>query len=308
MTEKEYRSHPALSRSELWQFHKSAEWFKYKRDHPSEPTPALLFGQVAHKLLLEPEDFDTDFAVAPVVDKRTKAGKEAWEQFCADADGKTVLDAATYEQCMAMVSAARFNPLVNELLKGQHEEPFFWTDPDTGVQCKARLDSWHRDENGVPVIVDYKTALDASYRGFQRDVEKWGYYFQAAMYSEALIQNGLCPRRIKGKPKKRWRKDQDTGKRQYWTEYPEKIVMDGSEGEIIHPRFIFIVQEKDEPYSLNIFEMDLDYMSLGYDLYREYLGTYVSCESIGYYPGYLGPMNEPNILTLPSWMNRGDDS
>lgn len=308
MTEKEYRSHPALSRSELWQFHKSAEWFKWKKDHPSEPTPALLFGQVAHKLLLEPEDFDNEFAVAPVVDRRTKAGKEVWEQFCADADGKTVVDADTYEQCMAMVSAARLNPLVNDLLEGNHEEPFFWTDPDTGVRCKARLDSWHRDENGIPVVVDFKTTTDASYRGFQRDVEKWGYYFQAAMYSEALIQNGLCPRRIKGKPKKRWRKDQDTGKRQYWTEYPEKIVMGGSEGEIIHPRFIFIVQEKDAPYSLNIFEMDLDYMSLGYDLYREYLGTYVSCESIGYYPGYLGPMNEPNILTLPSWMNRGDDS
>jgi hypothetical protein len=83
--------------------------------------------------------------------------------------------------------------------------------------------------------------------------------------------------------------------------------MNGTEGEIIHPRFIFIVQEKTEPYSVNVFEMDMDYMSLGYDLYREYLGTYVSCESLGYYPGYLGPMNEPNILTLPSWMNRGDE-
>ena len=125
MTEKEYRSHPALSRSELWQFHKSAEWFKWKKDHPSEPTPALLFGQVAHKLLLEPEDFDTDFAVAPVVDKRTKVGKEMWAQFCADADGKTVVDADIYEQCMAMVSAARLNPLVNDLLEGNHEEPLW---------------------------------------------------------------------------------------------------------------------------------------------------------------------------------------
>ena len=308
MTEKEYRSHPALSRSELWQFHKSAEWFKWKKDHPSEPTPALLFGQVAHKLLLEPEDFDTDFAVAPVVDKRTKAGKEAWEQFCADADGKTVVDAATYEQCMAMVSAARTNPLVNDLLQGNHEEPFFWTDPDTGVQCKARLDSWHRDENGIPVVVDYKTTADASYRAFQRDVQSYGYFFQAAMYSEGLIQNGRCPRRIKEKPKRRWQRDPETGKRKYWTEYQERIVMGGTEGEIIHPRFIFIVQEKTEPYSVNVFEMDMDYMALGYDLYREYLGTYASCESLGYYPGYLGPMNEPNILTLPSWMNRGDDS
>lgn len=308
MTEQEYRSHPAISRSELWMLNRSPEYFKYRKEHPAEPSAALLFGQVAHKLLLEPEDFYTDFIVAPVVDRRTKAGKEAWDAFIAETDGRTVVDPATYEQAKAMTDVARENPLVAELIKGSHEEPFFWTDFYTGVQCKVRVDSWHRDENGVPVVVDYKTTNDASYKAFQRDVEKWGYYFQAAMYSEGLIQNGLCPRLIKGKPKRRWTKDPEAGKRRYWTEYPEKIVMGGSEGEIIHPRFIFIVQEKDEPYSINIFEMDMDYMVAGYDLYREFLGTYASCESIGYYPGYLGPMNEPNILSLPSWRGRGDES
>lgn len=307
MTEKEYRSHPALSRSELWQFHRSAEWFKWKRDHPSEPTAALLFGQVAHKLLLEPDDFDSDFVVAPAVDRRTKAGKEAWEEFLMSAGDKTVVDAGTFEQAKLMTDIARSNPLVAELLKGHHEEPFFWTDPDTGVQCKARLDSWHRDEQGVPIVVDYKTATDASYRGFQRDVNMYGYFFQAAMYSEGLIQNGLCPRLIKDPPKRRWQKDPETGKRKYYTEYPERIVMGGTEGNVIHPRFVFIVQEKSEPYSVNVFEMDLDYISYGYDLYREYLGTYVSCESLGYYPGYLGPMNEPNVLSLPNWMGKGEE-
>lgn len=307
MTEKEYRSHPALSRSELWQFHKSAEWFKYKRDHPSEPTPALLFGQVAHKLLLEPDTFDDEFAVAPVVDKRTKEGKAVWLEFCTNAADKAVVDAETYNQAYSMTDVALGNDLVCNLISGRHEEAFFWTDPDTGVQCKARLDSWHRDENGVPVIVDYKTTTDASYRGFQRDVQSYGYFFQAAMYSEGLIQKGLCPRRIKEKPKRRWQRDPETGKRKYWTEYPERIVMGGTEGEIIHPRFIFIVQEKSEPYSLNIFEMDMDYMAVGYDLYREYLGTYVSCESLDVWPGYLGPMNEPNILSLPNWMARGEE-
>lgn len=307
MTEQEYRSNPALSRSELWWFHRSPEYFKYRREHPSEPTSALLFGQVAHKLLLEPDDFDKDFAVAPAVDRRTKEGKAIWQAFVDDSVGKTVVDAAMYEQAAEMADIARANPLVAELLKGKHEEPFFWTDPDTGIECKARLDSWHRDENGVPVIVDYKTSTDASYKAFQRDVQSYGYYFQAAMYSEGLIRNDLCPRLIKGKPKKRWTFDPEAGRRIYWTEHPETIVMGGTEGDVIHPRFIFIVQEKSEPFSINVFEMELDYMTVGYDLYREYLGTYVSCESLGYYPGYLGPMNEPNILSLPSWMGRGEE-
>ena len=307
MTEKEYRSHPALSRSELWWFHRSPEYFKYRKGRPAEQTPALLFGQVAHKLLLEPEDFSNEFAIAPVVDRRTKDGRELWSLFMQTAGEMTVVDNATYEQALIMTDIARSNPLVEELLKGNHEESFFWTDPDTDVQCKVRLDSWHRDENGVPVIVDYKTTTDVSYRGFQKDVRQYGYFFQAAMYSEGLIQNGLCPRRIKEKPKKRWGKDPETGKRKYWTEYPERIVMGGTEGEIIHPRFIFIAQEKTEPYSVNIFEMDMDYMAVGYDMYREYLGTYVSCESTGYWYGPMGPFNEPNVLSLPSWMGRSEE-
>lgn len=307
MTEKEYRQHPAISRSELWWLNRSPEYFKYRMDHPTEPTPALLFGQVAHKLLLEPEDFDTDFVVAPDVDRRTKEGKAVWAAFLESSWDKSAVDYATYEQASEMVNVAMQNQIVHDLLQGEHETPLFWTDPDTGVACKCRLDAWHRDENGVPVIVDYKTTNDASYRAFLNDVVKFGYFFQTAMYSEGVIRNDMCPRLIKGKPKKRWRKDPETGKRKYWTEHPETIVMGGTDGEIMHPRFIFIVQEKTEPYSINVFEMDMDFMTAGHDKFRELIGTYVSCESTGYWPGYLGPFSEPNILTLPSWLNRSEE-
>jgi len=307
MTEKEYRNNPAISRSELWWIDRSPEYFKYRKNTPIEPTPALLFGQVAHKLLLEPESFYEEFAVAPNVDKRTKVGKEAWENFMYDCGDRTPVDAGTFEQASDMIAAARLNQLVNDLLAGQHEIPLFWTDPDTDVACKCRLDAMIRDENRVPIIVDYKTATDASYKAFMRDVINYGYYFQAAMYSEGVIHNGLCPRLIKGKPKKRWKKDPETGKRKYFTETPEKIVMGGSEGEIIHPRWIFIVQEKNEPYSVNIFEMDMDFITAGYDKFRELIGTYVSCLSTGYWYGPTGPFNEPQILTMPGWYRSGDD-
>ncbi len=83
--------------------------------------------------------------------------------------------------------------------------------------------------------------------------------------------------------------------------------MGGTEGEIIHPRFVFIVQEKAEPYSVNIFEMDMEFIAAGYDKFRELIGTYVSCESLGVWPGYLGPFNEPNVLTLPGWLGGTND-
>ena len=127
------------------------------------------------------------------------------------------------------------------------------------------------------------------------------------MYSEGAIQNGMCPRLIKGKPKKRWDRDPETGKRKYWTEYPERIVMGGDEGDVIHPRWIFIVQEKSEPYSVNIFEMDMDFIMAGYDKYRELIGTYVSCLETNYFPGYMGLLDEPNVLSLPSWLINRDE-
>ena len=34
MTEKEYRSHPAISRSELWKIRESPEKFKYLKENP----------------------------------------------------------------------------------------------------------------------------------------------------------------------------------------------------------------------------------------------------------------------------------
>jgi len=307
MTEHEYRSHPAISRSELWWLNRSPEYFKWKKENPGNPTEALLFGQVAHKMLLEPDTFYDDFAVAPDVDRRTKAGKEAWEKFCTESDGKSVISLGMFYQCYDMVFKARENPLVMELLSGEHEVPYFWTDPDTGVQCKCRLDAMVRDDEGRITIVDYKTATDASYKAFSRDVLNFGYHFQAAMYSEGVIQSGLCPRLIKGKPKRRWVKDEYTGKRRYFTEVPERIVMGGDEGEPIYPRFVFIVQEKTEPYSLCVYEMDTEFIVAGYDKYREFLGTYQSCTEMDVWPGLMGVFNEPLILTLPHWMGGNEE-
>jgi len=308
MTEKEYRSNPAISRSELWWMDRSPEYFKYRKNTPIEPTPSLLFGQVAHKLLLEPESFSEEFAVAPNVDRRTKVGKEEWERFLYDCGDRTPVDAGTYEQISDMIAAARLIPLVNDLLAGEHEIPLFWTDPDTEIDCKCRLDAMIRDENGVPIIVDYKTASDASYKAFLRDVVNYGYYFQTAMYSEGVIHNGMCPRLIRGKEKRRWKKDPESGKRKYWKEPGEDRYSFASEdGEIVHPRWVFIVQEKTEPYSVNVFEMDMDFITAGYDKFRELIGTYASCLATGYWPGYMGLLDEPNILSLPGWLVGRDE-
>ena len=269
MTEQEYRQNPAISRSELWRLRESPEKFRWSKDHPDEPTPALIFGQLVHKLVLEPDSFGVDFAVAPVGDKRTKAGKEAWEQFLIDARDRTIVSGADHQKATEMAEAIRANPLAARLLgldgRGKHETPHFWTDPDTGEVCKCRTDA-ETVIDGQIWVVDYKTTADASTEGFQREANRYGYDFQAAMYSEGV--------------------EADTGE---------------------HPRFAFVAQEKQPPYAINIFVADNDFVVRGYDIFRELLGLYHECKQTGNWYGYLGPDNTVNILELPAWLREKTD-
>ena len=265
MTEKEYRSHPAISRSELWRMHESPEKFKWFKDHPIEPTPSLLFGQVVHKLLLQPESFNQEFVVAPAVDRRTKAGREEYDVFLSGVGDRTVVSKDDYDKAMEMVTAVRMNPLALKLLCGKKEVPFFWTDEYTGEACKCRLDCL-TEIDGNYVIVDYKTTGNAQTDSFGRnDVFKFGYHFQAAMYSEGVMRGmGLSER----------------------------------------PKFVFIAQEKTEPYAVNVMAISDNVMLSGLDKYRELIGMYHQCKALDVWFGYNG-MGELNEVLLPKWMQNG---
>ena len=91
MTENEYRRQDGISRSELWRMHESPEKFKYYQEHPEPPTPSLVFGAAVHKLLLEPDTFGDEFAVAPDCDRRTKDGREAYNAFLTANEGKHLM-------------------------------------------------------------------------------------------------------------------------------------------------------------------------------------------------------------------------
>lgn len=107
MTEREYRQAEGVSRSQLWRLTESPEKAKWAWEHPEEPTPALVFGQAVHKLMLEQEDFLTEFAVAPAVDRRTKEGKAEWLAFSETVEDRTIISAEDCEKALKMVQAAR---------------------------------------------------------------------------------------------------------------------------------------------------------------------------------------------------------
>lgn len=185
MTESEYRRQEGISRTELWRLRESPEKFKWYQEHPEPPTPALLFGAAVHKMLLEPETFDTEFAVAPEVDRRTKDGREAYSAFLAAFEGRSVISQADFDKAVEMARKAVDAPFVKKLLAGEREKPFYWTDDLTGEPCKIRVDCL-TTIGGKPVIVDYKTTADASTDAFMRSAINYGYDFQAGMYCEGV--------------------------------------------------------------------------------------------------------------------------
>ena len=185
MTEKEYNEIEAVRRSDLMKIRKSPLHYKWAKEHPEEEesTPSQIFGAAAHKYLLELGSFYDEYALAPNVDKRTKAGKEEWERFKAENEGKTVITSDDLDKLWLMQEAVCDHKAAKELLFGTIETPILWTDPETGIECKIRPDVVAMKDRR-PIIVDYKTVTSCDERTFWRECDKYGYQLQAGMYTE----------------------------------------------------------------------------------------------------------------------------
>ena len=183
----EYRKMEGLSSSDIKTMMKSFATWKYYKDHPEEDndTPSLRFGRACHKFMLEPYDFGNEYAVVPKVDGRTKEGKEAKKEFLKQAEGKELIDEETYDKLVDMRDMLYKTPYVKNLINGEHEKSFFWTDEATGIKCKCRPDSFGKFGNHN-IIVDYKTTENAETSAFMRSALKYNYDVQAAHYTAGL--------------------------------------------------------------------------------------------------------------------------
>jgi len=188
LTNKEYRKHEGISKSQLFKITKSPLHFKHAIENPQADTKALLFGRAAHKYILENDGFFQEFIIAPEIDRRTKAGKEEYAQFIIDSEGKDVISYDEFEIIRHMADAIRNNPEASALLSGEYEQSFFWTDEATGEVCKCRPDCI-TEHGGMKYIVDYKTTDSCEDGHFERSCRKYGYKLQAGMYTEGLFQN-----------------------------------------------------------------------------------------------------------------------
>jgi len=192
MDNNDYHAHPAISKSHLDQVARSPlhYWARYLDPNrvTIEPTPAMAIGSAVHTHVLELDQWDSQYAIAPEsIDRRTKMGKAEWEVFTTAATGRTVLSRADADLVMRMGHAVYSHPAAAMLLNmpGKAETTHMWTDAATGIQCKCRPD-WLTDDGSL--IIDLKTTDDASPAGFRKSIANWRYHVQAAWYLNGIEQ------------------------------------------------------------------------------------------------------------------------
>lgn len=148
------------------------------------PTPALVFGAAFHCALLEPAEYRTLYAVEPDFgDCRKTANKTAREAWRKAHAGRRLLDRDDADSIANMCAKVRRHPVAKQLLSGGAAEVTMrWQDPETGLECKGRLDFLLDDR---PIALDVKTTDDVRARAFARTVANYGYHRQEAMYRDA---------------------------------------------------------------------------------------------------------------------------
>ena len=127
---KEYHAKSCLSKTKLWRIlEKNPQWFKYCEEHQEadDNSPSLIFGAALHKAVLEYESFFDEYCVAPMIDRRTKAGKEAWQEFLSCAGGRIAIDNSDWAVIQEMRQAISENKYAAYLCSDCTADLFFYS-------------------------------------------------------------------------------------------------------------------------------------------------------------------------------------
>ena len=186
MSDDEYFALKAISASQVKQFDKGAYWFwktsPFNPDKPAEkPSDALSFGKLCHCMLLEPDAVNERFEVVDFGKTRTnKKYTEAQGMF----PGKEIVNQDEMDRAKLMIEDIGKHPLARRIIAGATAEmPYIWTDKETGLPCKCKIDAIKRTKNGI-VVIDYKTSSDI--QSVLNWPQKLQYPLQAEFYSQAV--------------------------------------------------------------------------------------------------------------------------
>lgn len=177
-----YFSNRALSKSAIDLLLECPAMYKAWLDGDDEEkdSTALRFGSLTHLLTLQPEQFDSQYAIQEL-SLATKEGK-AWKASLPD--NVELVKAGDYEKAQLMAEAVRDHPQAKMLFQNYvAEEAIYWT--LDGVPCKAKPDMVC-ELNGRRYIADLKTTDSANPESIRKSIAKWGYHRQAAWYLSGM--------------------------------------------------------------------------------------------------------------------------
>ncbi len=210
---------------------------------PQKTTAEMQLGSALHTAVLQPDLFDEQYMELPKLDRRTKEGKELYKQYSDS--GKTLLDSATVATVQRMKESLLQHPIISTVLaSGSPELSCFGCLPEfqhTLVKCRP---DWYSEELGV--LLDLKTACDASPKAFAKSCAEYLYHLQNALYTDLFSH--VSGRHIQA--------------------------------------FLFAVVEKEPPYAVALYQLDADAVEKGRDLYRKSLVAYNDSLERNYWVGY----------------------
>jgi len=147
-------------------------------------TPAMQFGTVLHRALLEPDTFNDSFYVRPEGMRFTTKDGIAWKEAHSD---KPILTEDESASIFAMLSSVHMHPFSKRLLAGGIcEQSIFVIDQD-GTLRKSRLDML----TAGTVIPDIKTCDSAALDNFERNISRYRWHVQAAYYIDNCKLAGI---------------------------------------------------------------------------------------------------------------------
>lgn len=256
----DYAAKPGLRASDLKTLKRSPAHWKAQQEAERPETDAFMFGRAVHSALENGEKFIETYAVEPEVNRRTNAGKEELSKWRASLrPGAVVVKPEWVDPIKGMLLAMRQHRLVGNMISKGTRESSVFV---TDPETGIRLKCRPDLITDRGHLVDFKSTRDASDDVFTRDIfSKRGYFYalQLAHYCHCLRVAGI-----------------------------------GS-GESA----TIIAVEKEAPYGINIFPLDVGCLSVGEHWRKKLTAYYADCVSKNEWPSY---PESPVQVVIPNWV------
>lgn len=194
----EYLDIPAVSISSLLELAESPKHYRYRLEHGRPDTKAMHLGRTAHTAVLEPMQFLREYVLMPAEfpDKQgeMKPASRRLHSCAAWCDeqeqaGRSIVTQEHYDTAEAIREAVYSHPVASRLIGfgGMSEASLVWTDLETGIGCKGRVDKLvPRSRRGSSFFWDLKTTRHVGTTAFGRDAARLMYHARLAWYADGI--------------------------------------------------------------------------------------------------------------------------